>query len=396
VTGPNERLEVRGSAEIGATRLDGRADGSFGSGRRPRIAAELRSAHVRLEDLGLAGASQDDRSPARPAPWRDAAPLPFERLLALDGSLAVDAERVTGGQSVDLRRAAAVLALEGGRLDVSRLELDYEGGRISGDLRIEAQLDRPRVRLRLRGLGVDLTRLGEAFALRDVVGDGHLDAALDLRAEGGSPAALLAAVSGHAALALRDWTAESRHASRFLVRLQETLFSVVSPRRYGAGWLADLGRSLVPATEAAPEPPGCLVATIDFERGVGRVDRLRVEGRQATIDGGGTLDFRRDAWNLRLEPKLRDAELWTVAGAVRVTGPLDAPRFDPIPLDVAAGAVRGVVRGTVGSVSAVTRGALRPAQRLVPPIGTGRGRAAAGEASGRDACVLPEWRRTPG
>jgi hypothetical protein len=394
VSGSNEKLESRGSAGIGSSRFEGRLSGSLPSAGRPRVEGELRSEHLRLEDLGLAGApaGPEERGP-RALSWRDTAALPFEPLLGFDARVRLRADRFTSGRSLDARDAAAVLVLEGGRLDASPISLAYEGGSISADLHVEAQRDRPRVRLRLDGRAIDLTRLGQTFELGDAVGDGWLDLALDLRAEGRSPRDLLAGLSGRAALALRDWTAESVYASRFLVSIQRTLFSAVSPRRYGAAWLADLSRSVFPGSPTEPEPPGCLLAAADFERGVGRFDRLELEGRRTAISGEGTLDFRRDAWSLRLEPKLRDAELWTVAGAVRVTGPLDAPRFDPIPLDVAAGAVRGVVRGTVGSVGAVTRGALRPAQRLVQPVAKGRGRAAASKSPNRVPCVLPEPRR---
>jgi hypothetical protein len=379
VEGSNEQISSQGRATVGGTSVEGTWSGSFATGARPRVDAQLRSSLVRLEDLWLG----DDPAPAaaparaRPAPWRDRDPLPFERLRALDVRLAVQAERVTSRRSVDVRNAHLRLALEDGRLDVQEFGVDYQGGRVAGSLRIDAPAVPPRVALRVDALALDLARVGEAFELGDAVGTGQIDAALDLRARGSSPDALLAALDGRAALALRDWTASSAYASRFLLSLR---------------------RAFIAGSTARPDPVGCLLGAVDFAGGVGRVERLVLDGERATVDGSGRLDFARDAWDLRLVPTLRDPGLLTVAGAVTVTGPLDAPRFHPLPLDVASGALRGVVRGALSPAKAVTGGAkqwLGPVGRLVGPLDGALELAGGQTSQPRIACALPSMAQGP-
>jgi hypothetical protein len=77
-----------------------------------------------------------------------------------------------------------------------------------------------------------------------------------------------------------------------------------------------------------------------------------------------------------------------------MTGPLAEPRFDPVPLDLVAGTLRGLVRGALLPARTVTSGANRilgPLGKVLSPLGQGLG-LVAGDAKSMDpsACVLPE------
>jgi hypothetical protein len=92
-------------------------------------------------------------------------------------------------------------------------------------------------------------------------------------------------------------------------------------------------------------------------------------------------------------PKVHDPGLLQVAAAVRVTGPLDAPRFAPVPLDLVAATLRGLVRGALRPARTVTAGAERalgPAGRILSPLRAGLD-LARGASGGPDsaACRLP-------
>jgi uncharacterized protein involved in outer membrane biogenesis len=373
VEGSNEQIASQGVATVGGTRVEGTWSGSFPVGGRPRVDAQLRAALVRLEDLWLGPdpVAGEASAPVRPAPWRDTGALPFDRLRTFDTKLSVQAERVTGGKAIDARNAHLRLALENGRLDVREFGVDYQGGRVAGGLSVDGQSALPSVGLRLDATALDLASVDAALELGGGAGAGEMDFALDLRAQGHSPDALLAGLEGRAALALRNWTASSSYASRFLLSLR---------RAFLAGSLAK------------PDPVGCLLGALAFQSGVGRVQTLVLDGAKARIDGTGHLDFKRDVWDLRLVPTLRDPGLLTLAGAVVVKGPLDAPRFEPLPLDIASGALQGVVRGALSPAKAVTTGAksmLGPVGRLFDPLDGALDLAGGQTSRPRLVCALP-------
>ncbi len=87
--GSDERIESEGSADLGQTRIEGRWSAEIAGKGRPRIVATLRSAHLRLEDIGLgpqraADASDADQGGSR---WSARETLPFEELRRLDARL---------------------------------------------------------------------------------------------------------------------------------------------------------------------------------------------------------------------------------------------------------------------------------------------------------------------
>ena len=133
---------------------------------------------------------------------------------------------------------------------------------------------------------------------------------------------------------------------------------------------------------------------VQLSAGVATVESLVLAGERATVVGAGTVDLVREQWHLELVPELHDAGLLEIASAVRMTGPLADPRFDPVPLDLVAGTLRGLVRGALLPARTVTSGAHRalgPLGKVLAPLNAGLG-FAAGDAKAMDpsACVLPE------
>jgi hypothetical protein len=93
-------------------------------------------------------------------------------------------------------------------------------------------------------------------------------------------------------------------------------------------------------------------------------------------------------------PAVHEAGLFEIASAVRMTGPLADPRFDPVPLDLVAGTLRGLARGALLPARTVTSGAQRalgPLGKVLSPLRAGLG-FVAGDSKAMDpsACVLPE------
>jgi uncharacterized protein involved in outer membrane biogenesis len=391
VRGSAERLESQGVARLGATRLEGRASLQLAGRARPRVDAELRTAELRLEDLGLAAglatavpeepaAPEEPLAPAEPAApeeppapaWTGREPLPFGALRRLDARLALAAERIDSGCGVDVRDASVAAELEDGELRVSDLRLAVQDGSVEAGLRVDARAESPEVALRLDATALDVGRLGRLLGRAEDAGSGQLDLALDLRGRGATPAGLWQGLDGRVALALREWSAAGAFARRFLL---------------------DLVRAFLGPERAAADRVGCLRAAVGFAAGVGSVETLVLSTRRATVVGQGRIDLARERWDLELVPREHDPGLLVVAPAVRVTGPLGAPSVQPVPLELVSASLRSLVGATLrpaGEVAGGARRLLGPAGRLLAPV-QGAIDLATGERAGPpdSECVLP-------
>jgi uncharacterized protein involved in outer membrane biogenesis len=344
VRGSGERLESEGVASLGATRLEGRASLQLVGRARPRVDAELHTAHLRLEDLGLAPAPPGAAAAEPVSSAWTGRELPFEALRRLDARLLLAAERLGSGGAVDLRDASAAVELEDGELRVGELRLAYQGGRVEAGLRVNARAASPEVALRVDATALDLAGLGHLLGRAEGAGSGQLDLALDLRGRGPTPAALWQGLDGRVALALREWSAAGAFARRFLL---------------------DLLRAFLGPEPAAPDRVGCLRAAVAFASGVGSVETLVLSTPRAAVIGQGRIDLARERWDLELAPRVHDPGLLVVAAAVRVTGPLDAPSVQPVPLELVSASLRSLVGATLRPASEVTGGA----RRLLGPVG---------------------------
>jgi hypothetical protein len=138
---------------------------------------------------------------------------------------------------------------------------------------------------------------------------------------------------------------------------------------------------------------GCLVGAIAFASGVGVVETLVLSVPKATVTGGGRIDLARERLDLELVPQVHDPGLLSIAAAVRVTGPLAAPRFQPVPLDMVSSALGSIARAALRPAKVATGGAQRvlgPAGKILAPV-LGAIRLAGGERAQPEpaACALP-------
>lgn len=369
VAGSDERLESDGSTTLGQTRIQGRwLAQRVGKNGRPRIDAELHSPDLRLEDLGLGHGGWGKPPGGDPSgpDWRSGEALPFEELRRLDAHLELRADRVTAGDSVDVRNAHASMDLEDGDLRVRDVGLEYQGGSITGELDVDARTPDVGVALRTDARSLDLTRLGVALGRPRDTGSGQLDLAVDVASSGASPDALRRGLGGRVAFAARDWSAATPLSRRFVL---------------------GLSRSLLPSLRHVPDRLGCFQGALQLTEGVAAVETLVLASQPATVVGAGSIDLAREKWHLELVPEVHDPGLLEVASAVRVTGPLDSPQFSAVPLDLVAGTLRSLVRGALLPARTLKDGArrvLRPLGRLAS--GSDSEDSAAASAT---ACNLP-------
>jgi AsmA-like C-terminal region/AsmA family len=358
ITGSHARIASKGLARIGETNFDGRWSASFAPEARPRIEAEIRSAHVRLADLGVEprfdplarGRAIGERLRAEPW-WSGMEPLPFDQLRRIDAAIDVRAERVTGREALDLRGVDLTLRLDDGDLSIRPSLRTADGGSLAAQLRADTRTPVPRLTARANVRGLDLEKWRSQLE-HDTERVGIADLSLDLASSGSTRDALRTDLSGHVALLVKGGTIASATARRFVF---------------------DLTRMVLPAFQLRRIPQlACFRADLSLDRGLAAVDSLILRGGDITVTGQGSIDLRRERYDLTLVPEPRDPGLLSVAASVRMTGPLDDPSFTPIARTLATSAARSVL----STVRRVPEG-------LIPPM------LWKGPAEGGDACAAP-------
>lgn len=160
---------------------------------------------VAVEGRRVTGRLSAESLPMPAVHLRSPDPLPFGLLRGWSGALRVDAGEVLAGEVAVLGQAVSELELDEGVLTV-RLDGQASGGRVHGTAVVDAAADPPRVDVtgQVAGLGI----VGPVFGTPVDVVAGLVDATFALSGAGYSPAALLATVSGAAAVAVRDGVAD--------------------------------------------------------------------------------------------------------------------------------------------------------------------------------------------
>jgi hypothetical protein len=140
-----------------------------------------------------------------PLPYlRSPDPIAVNGLLGWQAIVRLDAGQVLLGQTPVLHELSADLALQDGTLSVAHANGRLNGGTVSGTAAMAANSEPPRVSLQADVAGAVLA--GPALDTALDLTAGVVDAKLDLTAAGYSPAALLATLSGSAAVSVRDGT----------------------------------------------------------------------------------------------------------------------------------------------------------------------------------------------
>ncbi len=155
---------------------------------RPRVSI---SGQVAAETLPL------------PLPYlRSTDPLPLAALSGWQAAVRLEADQVLLAQTPVLQDLSTELTLRDGTLTVPRATARLGGGTVSGSAALAADGGPPRLTVQAEVANAALA--GAALETAVDLTAGFIDAKLDLTAAGYSPAALLATLSGSAAISVRD------------------------------------------------------------------------------------------------------------------------------------------------------------------------------------------------
>ena len=313
---------------------------------RPFVRFSIDAETITPSDLAIAGGAAatavSGRAPpvvSKPAAKPDArlfssAPIPLGGLTAFDaeGTLGIGKLVLRDGRNAQSVRAK--LALADGRLDISEFAGNLLGGSVQGRLVLDARNEKnASLALKLDAQNLDLAALmAIAGAARDVKG-GKTEIHLDVNARGGSLRGFASTLNG--SVVARVGNARWISTSAGSPAAMDQLASAFNPLR----------------TSGASTDLKCVGVRLPFKSGVARFDRgIGLETDALGVAASGTIDLSSETLDLLLHPRIKDRsgiDLARIAGAVRVQGPLNAPRvaLNPVGTITAAGDIAALARG---------------------------------------------------
>jgi uncharacterized protein involved in outer membrane biogenesis len=283
-------------ASLGSSDISGDLSLDLRPRHKPRVTADLRSTHLRLEDFYDPGVSE-------PPPDKvfDRDTFSLSILKPWNGSVAYQAKR--------LRRKQLVIA------DL-RLDFKLENGTLAANADIGSSTKvRLQVNAAARPPRVDLTYSAKNLELADLIRSGGRsgpvtgrgDLLLKLRGRGDTVAALMASLNGYARLLAGK--------GRLHVGNIDTL----------TGGLWNILGTLT-AKNSKSAVMNCMATDFEIKNGVATSRAFLIDSEHATLFGNGNIDLRRERVNFLLKPTPKTVTL-NVAVPVEVGGTLKEPNY---------------------------------------------------------------------
>ncbi len=366
------------TAKLGNSDLAGRVAVSLG-GQRPRLEARLSSKQIDLDEFLPPAAKEPPAGTEKGKTETEngkeggavrlfsADPLPLDGLKAADAKLAFRAERVKV-RGLVLSDVAVDVALSDGRLVVKPLTVSVAGGRVSGDITLDARGAIPRLAVNLDARKVDLGRLLKDMEITDVL-ETRLDATVRIKGGGTSVRAIMAGLDGD-----------------ILATLGEGRINNKAVDLVGADLLTEVFTSLNPlATKDDYTRLTCAVVRMAIRNGVATADKgIAVETKKMNVIGSGTVNLKTEKLDLAVRPRPKEGlgiSLGGLAGLVRIKGTLAEPRVGIDEMGVVkTGLAVGAALAT-GGLSLIAQGLFDKATEGAPPCQVALGKVSPATAS---------------
>ena len=330
--------------KIGNNALAGKLSIAAGE-PRSKLSFDLTGPALVLKELPFAVNSVAPATagkPAHPSPWLfpdtpvDFAPL---RMMDAEGTLTVGHLQLASGQQFNNVRAAIVLAA--GNLDVKNFELALFGGKLAGNVHVDARIaGHEALAVHAGGTGFDLAALLSAAGKPREVRGGKTAINIDLDMRGASPHAWASTASGNVRIVVGPAT---------LLNTKLDLSSAIDK----VAQAINPFRERDPSTELV-----CAVVRLPLANGIARVDRsIAMETQKVAVSATGTLDFRNETLDFNFHPKVNKGISipgLNFADLVGLRGPFASPQVAVN----AAGSVKAIasIGAAVGTAGLSTIG----------------------------------------
>ncbi|MDX2145572.1 MAG: AsmA family protein [Rhodospirillaceae bacterium] len=309
---------------------------------------------VTIPELNLASAAPASSTPAPAAKPAEkifpADPLPWGALSSAEADVKLSVGKLTLPNGLTLSEIAVPVTLAGGKLTANGLAATIAGGQLKADLGLN-QADKS---LTLKAEARDFTaeNLAKEFKVTDLVTQGPVDVALDVRGSGDSVRAIMAGLDGSVVGGMGE------------SRIRNDALNII-----GADVLMQLISALNPVGNKDPYTVArCGVVNFQIANGIANTDKgIAFVTDKMEVVSTGKIDLAQEQLNLAIRPKSTSGisvGMGNLTQAVKLAGPLSNPR---VAVD-AKGAVKAL--GTLGAAFA-TGGASLLAQSAAEKVDGG-------------------------
>jgi uncharacterized protein involved in outer membrane biogenesis len=283
------------------------------------------------------------------------APLDVSRLKTMNADVRVDAARVVNAKGLPLDRMGVHVRLKDGLLVLDPLDLGVAGGRLAGQLRIDASAQPVAVQTRLDARALELSRLfPKSESARNSFG--KIQGQVDLSARGASVAQMLANADGNVAMLMGKG-----EISNILLE-----FAGLDG--------GEIIKFLVRGDQRVQLR--CAAMAFDVQDGLMTSRAIVLDTGDTVFHGSGTVNLARESMDIVIRPSPKDTSILSLRSPLKIAGTFGSP---DIGLD------RGALAGRAGL--AIALGAINPLLALAATIETGPGQDADCAATLKEAAA---------
>jgi AsmA family protein len=293
-----------------------------------RLTAHLLSERLAFADLApLVGATPGKRgNVSRQQAQTEAAleargelfpnvPLHVERLRAMNMDVRLDARHVVAPSYLPVQSIDARVQIEDGRALVQPFAVGFGGGKVTGDLSVDAHTDNPSSRVNLQYDGVDLAAFFRGSRFFDTT-DGKLTGRIDLAGSGRSLAQVMSTADGDIVVTMAGGS-----VSGLMVSLADLQLA-------GALMLYITGDNRIPIR--------CAIGRLVFQRGVVSFDKTLMDTEKSVLHFDGDAALNTQEVQSRISADTKDFDLLDLHSPVLIEGKIRSPKISlgrkiPIP-----------------------------------------------------------------
>ncbi|MBL6931450.1 MAG: AsmA family protein [Rhodospirillales bacterium] len=313
-------------AAIGPLAVKGSVAADLG-GKRPAVDVVLKTDTLNLDEL-----LPKDEARAAPAPAKNDDgrvfpndPLPLDGLKAADANVRFDAGKIIV-EGMEITNVTVNLSLKNGRLDVNPLGAVVAGGKINGNVLLDASNAMADLKAKISVDQLDYGLLLSQKGLSDMA-TGKVDVNVDVSGAGTSVRQLMAGLNGTTRVVTKDGKLES-------------------------GALNVVSSDLLNVFESKDDKK-IICGVVDFKitKGMANAHAIVFETGGISVVGTGSANLADETLKLRVDPRAKKANLATVAMVpVDVDGTFAKPDWH-VDMAGAAGNVAAGAARTAGAIA---------------------------------------------
>lgn len=325
------------------------------SKKTPAISGTVNIPELNLATLVPADPAAKAAPAAKPAPGAKVFPndpLPWELLGSAQTDVKLTIGKLTLPNGLELTELVVPVKLNGGKLDANGLAANILGGRVTADLGL-VQSEK-RLALKATAQGFTAETLAKELKVTDLVTQGPLDIALDVRGSGNSVRAIMAGLNGSVVGGMGE------------SRIRNDALNII-----GADVIMQVLSAINPMGNKDPYTVArCAVINFQITNGIANTDKgIAMVTDKMDVVSTGKIDLAQEQVDLSIRPRATtgiSVGLGQLTQAVKMAGPLSGPS---VQVD-AKGAVKAL--GSLGAAFA-TGGASLLAQGMKDKADTASG-----------------------